>query len=344
MANGLTVEVRGLTKRFGDRAVLSELDLEIAAGEFVALLGRSGCGKSTLLRILAGLDTEVDGDATVRGAVSVAFQQPLLLPWRRVWRNVVLGLRQDGRTRSRDRALADRALAEVRLADHAQSWPRTLSGGEAQRLSLARALVREPGLLLLDEPFAALDASLREALRQEVVGILRAAGTSALLVTHDQAEALSLADTLAVMRAGRLEQVGTPDEVYQRPRTRWVAEFLGDADVLPGTAHDGVVDCELGRFGVAAELSGRVELVVRPESVAIGQVAAAGASATHARVVARSFYGHDQLVQLELPSGLRLRSRRLGFPAWHPGDHVSVWVDGPVTAVRDQPPAGGTAR
>jgi sulfonate transport system ATP-binding protein len=146
VAEGLTVEVRGLTKRFGSRTVLSDLELGIGAGEFVALLGRSGSGKSTLLRVLAGLDSEVDGQVDVRGTVSVAFQQPRLLPWRKVWRNVVLGLRGRGD----DRVLAERALAEVRLGDHADAWPRTLSGGEAQRLSLARALVREPDLLLLD--------------------------------------------------------------------------------------------------------------------------------------------------------------------------------------------------
>jgi iron(III) transport system ATP-binding protein len=190
-------------------------------------------------------------------------------------------------------------------------------------------------VVLLDEPFAALDAGLRESLRQEVTEILRTAGTSALLVTHDQAEALSLAATVAVMRAGRIEQVGTPEEIYERPSSRWLAEFLGDADVLPGTANGGVVDCELGRFGVGEELAGKVHVVIRPESVAIGSGPAREPHA-EALVVARSFYGHDQLVHLELPSGLRLRSRRLGFPAWHPGDRVRIWIDGPVTAVEPE--------
>jgi iron(III) transport system ATP-binding protein len=150
-----------------------------------------------------------------------------------------------------------------------------------------------------------------------------------------------------VLRDGRLEQVGTPEEVYERPRTHWVASFLGDADVLPGTASGGVAQCELGRFAVASDLDGEVQLVVRPESVAIGHRPSRDADAK-AVVVGRSFYGHDQLVELELPSGRRLRSRRLGFPAWHPGDHVRVWIDGPVTALADgaaqstlaQPPAG----
>jgi iron(III) transport system ATP-binding protein len=229
-------------------------------------------------------------------------------------------------------ATTRRTLELVGLQHKAARYPHELSGGERQRVALARALAADPEVVLLDEPFAALDAGLRESLRAEVAGILRAAGTSALLVTHDQAEALSLAGTVAVMRAGRVVQVGTPEEIYERPYSRWLAEFLGEADVLPGTAGAGVVECELGRFGADGALSGRVDVVIRPESVAIGSH---GGREPHAEavVVARSFYGHDQLVHLELPSGLRLRSRRLGFPAWHPGDHVRVWIDGPVSAV-----------
>ncbi|MFC4003560.1 ABC transporter ATP-binding protein [Prauserella oleivorans] len=201
MARELIVDVAGLTKRFGPREVLSGVDLSIRRGEFVALLGRSGSGKSTLLKILAGLDTDVHGQVRVDGTVSVAFQQPRLLPWRRVWRNVVLGLGE----RSRDRALAERALAEVRLAGHADAWPRTLSGGEAQRVSLARALVREPGLLLLDEPFGALDALTRLAMHRLVEDLWREHEPGVLLVTHDVDEALLLADRVLVLgEQGRL--------------------------------------------------------------------------------------------------------------------------------------------
>lgn len=194
------VTVRGLTKRFGPRVVLDQLDLDIAPGEFVALLGHSGSGKSTLLRVLAGLDREVEGQAHVDGTVSVAFQQPRLLPWRRVWRNIVLGLRKPGAGRE----LALKALDEVRLADHADKWPRTLSGGEAQRVSLARALVREPDLLLLDEPFAALDALTRLAMHRLVSDLWEAHGLSVLLVTHDVDEALRLAQRILVLSGGRI--------------------------------------------------------------------------------------------------------------------------------------------
>jgi len=219
--------------------------------------------------------------------------------------------------------LADRVLVCTRR-------PATIA--LEQRIALARALASDPEVVLLDEPFAALDANLRESLRQEVRRILKDAGKSALLVTHDQAEALSLADTVAVMRGGRVLQVGTPEEIYERPRSRWLAEFLGETDVLPGTASGGIVECELGRFNAGREFEGAVDVMLRPESVAIG-LETSHARFAHARVVERAFYGHDQLVGLELASGVRVRSRRLGFPAWHPGDHVRVWVDGPVNVL-----------
>jgi sulfonate transport system ATP-binding protein len=213
-----TVEIHGLTKRFGERTVLADLDLSIAPGEFVALLGRSGSGKSTLLRVLAGLDKEIEGEATVRGTVSVAFQQPRLLPWRKVWRNVVLGLGK----RSGDRRLALRALEEVRLTDHADDWPRTLSGGEAQRLSLARALVREPDLLLLDEPFGALDALTRIAMQRLVEDLWQRHRPGVLLVTHDVDEALLLADRVLVLDEGRI----VSEHALGHPRPRRLTDHI----------------------------------------------------------------------------------------------------------------------
>jgi len=191
--------VRGLVKAFGQRRVLDGLDLTVRRGEFTALLGRSGSGKSTLLRVLAGTDRDIEGESVVGGRVSMAFQQPRLLPWRRVWRNISLGLDVDD-----PRGVAARALAEVRLEERADAWPGTLSGGEAQRVSLARALVREPDLLLLDEPFGALDALTRLAMHGLVTQLWQRHRPAVLLVTHDVDEALALADRVLVLADGRI--------------------------------------------------------------------------------------------------------------------------------------------
>ncbi|NUV69316.1 MULTISPECIES: ABC transporter ATP-binding protein [unclassified Streptomyces] len=193
------VRVEGLTRSFDGRAVIDDLDLTLNAGEFTVLLGRSGCGKSTLLRVLAGLDREISGTVLVPRRRAVAFQAPRLMPWKRVWRNVLLGL--PGKP---ERAVAEQALAEVGLAERAGAWPKTLSGGEAQRASLARALVREPDLLLLDEPFGALDALTRIKAQQLVAELWQRRGCAVLLVTHDVDEALLLADRVLVMRDGRI--------------------------------------------------------------------------------------------------------------------------------------------
>ncbi|MFJ8309885.1 MULTISPECIES: ABC transporter ATP-binding protein [unclassified Streptomyces] len=193
------VRVEGLTRAFDGRPVIDRLDLTLRAGEFTALLGRSGCGKSTLLRVLAGLDREIEGTVLVPKRRAVAFQAPRLMPWKRVWRNVLLGL--PGKPQ---RTVAEGALEEVGLGHRSGAWPKTLSGGEAQRASLARALVREPDLLLLDEPFGALDALTRIKAQQLVAELWQRRGCAVLLVTHDVDEALLLADRVLVMRDGAI--------------------------------------------------------------------------------------------------------------------------------------------
>jgi len=211
--SGPAVRVRSVSRTFGSERVLRNLDLDIAPGEFVALIGRSGSGKSTLLRALAGLDREITGELHVDGAVSIAFQEPRLVPWKRVSDNVCLGLRTPS-----PQVKAAEALAEVGLASRSHAWPLTLSGGEAQRASLARALVREPSLLLLDEPFSALDALTRIAMHRLVLTLWEHHKPAVLLVTHDVDEALTLADRVVVLAGG---QIGLSCEVTaDRPRDR----------------------------------------------------------------------------------------------------------------------------
>jgi sulfonate transport system ATP-binding protein len=209
----MAASVRGLSRSFGDRTVLDDLDLDIAPGEFVALIGRSGSGKSTLLRALAGLDREVTGQVSAASPVSVAFQEPRLVPWKKVLANVALGLRVGN-----PEAAARTALDEVGLTERAGAWPLTLSGGEAQRASLARALVREPRLLLLDEPFSALDALTRITMHRLVLSLWARHQPAVLLVTHDVDEALALADRVLVLGQGRIEH--SSRVTLPRPRVR----------------------------------------------------------------------------------------------------------------------------
>jgi sulfonate transport system ATP-binding protein len=210
---GTAASVRGLTRRFGDRTVLDGLGLDIAPGEFIALIGRSGSGKSTLLRALAGLDREVTGELSAPGPVSVAFQEPRLVPWKKVLANIALGLRT-----ADPEGAARTALAEVGLTERASAWPGTLSGGEAQRASLARALVREPRLLLLDEPFSALDALTRITMHRLVLSLWNRHKPAVLLVTHDVDEALALADRVLVLGEGRIAHSSAI--TLPRPRVR----------------------------------------------------------------------------------------------------------------------------
>jgi iron(III) transport system ATP-binding protein len=334
------LRLRGLEKTFGSVRAVDGADLELRAGGTCALLGPSGCGKTTTLRMIAGLERPDAGEIVVGGRIysspdcfvpaeerriGMVFQDYALFPHMDVAGNVGYGL-----GRKPDKGRIREALELVGLAGSEQRPVHELSGGQQQRVALARALAPTPDLVLLDEPFSNLDAGLRDRLRQEVSEILQAAGVTALFVTHDQEEAMSIAETVAVMRDGRVEQAGAPEEVYLRPSSRWMAEFLGDIEVLPGEARAGRVTCELGSLP-AYDHEGDIEVLVRPESVAIGVTGPA--SAASAEVVTRRFFGHDQLVGLRLASGHIVSSRRLGYPAWHPGDHVRVWIDGPVEVI-----------
>ena len=335
------IDVADVQKSYGSTRAVAGASLRVEQGQLTALVGPSGSGKTTLLRIIAGFEVPDAGTVRIGGRpvagdgvweepdkrrIGMVFQEGALFPHLSVAGNLAFSGARPARV--------DECLELVGLRSRALSYPHELSGGERQRVALARALAADPEVVLLDEPFAALDEGLRVALREEVAQILRRAGASALLVTHNQEEALSLADVVGVMRDGRIEQFGAPEDVYARPLTRWVAEFLGDADVLPGTAGSGMVDSELGRFPAGGDQRGPVEIVLRPEGLSLSPDNGTGtADGSAATVVGRSYFGHDQLVELELASGLRVRSRTSGFAGWRPGDRVRVRVMGPVTVL-----------
>jgi iron(III) transport system ATP-binding protein len=336
------IRATGIEKSFGATRAVDRADVTVPAGELVALLGPSGSGKTTLLRVIAGFEVPDAGSVEIAGRpvagpgaweepehrrIGMVFQDGALFPHLTVEGNVGFGHPAAGRV--------DECLGLVGLAHRRRAYPHELSGGERQRVALARALATEPAVVLLDEPFAALDATLRQSLREEVAGILRRAGASALLVTHDQQEALSLADEVVIMREGRVEQAGTPEEIYARPASGWVAGFLGAAEVVRGTVRDGVVETELGRFPVGPEHTGAVDVVIRPESFRVGRSGDGHASCDQLEglVADRTFYGHDQVLTVELRSGRVLRPRIAGGAHWEAGEPVVVRVDGPVHVI-----------
>ena len=331
------VRVRGLSKSFGAIEAVRELNLEIERGELMAVLGPSGCGKTTLLRVIAGFEQPDAGcvvvsDEVVSGPgrtippekrrVGMVFQDYALFPHLSVEGNVAFGL--SNRPREERDALTRRTLELVGLQHKARTNVHELSGGERQRVALARALAPEPELVLLDEPFSSLDATLRGGLRREVELILRDAEATALLVTHDQEEALSLADRVAVMRDGQIVQVGPPVEVYGEPATRWAAQFVGEVNVLSGVARGGGVETELGVFDLRAPASGSVQVAVRPEQL---ELRADGNG--NAEVVAREFRGHDVLYRLRHEGGKTLLVQLPSLQLHEVGDSVFV---GPAPA------------
>jgi iron(III) transport system ATP-binding protein len=342
------IACRGVRKSFGDVAAVAGVDLTVPAGSLTAVLGPSGCGKTTLLRLVAGFERPEAGSVSIGGQlvaqggrggafvaperrrVGMVFQDYALFPHLDVAGNVAYAL-----GRRPDRARVEELLELVGLDGLGARRPHELSGGQQQRVALARALAPRPEVVLLDEPFSNLDAVLRAQVRGELRRILKDSGVSGLLVTHDQEEALSLADRVAIMRTGVVEQTGSPEEVYMGPVSRWVASFLGAVDVLPGVADgDGRVETELGVVPDGAHLRGDVDVLIRPEALGLGSRAEAGGDALPVRVVEREYYGHDQVLVVELEgSGHRLRWRGLGVNPWHPGDRAWLWLQGSVSVL-----------
>ncbi len=272
------MRLQGVRKRYGEVVALDGVDLEIRRGEFFSLLGPSGCGKTTLLRLLAGFETPDAGRITLGGKdmagvppyerpVNTVFQNYALFPHMTVAGNIAFGLRMKGLPQGEIRKKVAWALELVDLLGLEGRYPRELSGGQKQRVALARALVLEPEVLLLDEPLSALDLKLRQELRVELMQLQRRLGTTFVFVTHDQEEALVMSDRIAVMRSGRIEQVGLPDEVYERPKNRFVADFLGRSNFLPARPHPLGAETPLGPLRLKAPLAREALLVIRPEKI-----------------------------------------------------------------------------
>ena len=350
MADAAAIVLRGVEKAFGAVRAVRPTTLAVQKGELFAVLGPSGCGKTTLLRLLAGFERPDGGSVEVGGRVladgprgtwvppehrriGMVFQDYALFPHLSVADNVCFGLK--GAARRRGRPLDSRArgtLELVGLQHKADRLPHELSGGERQRVALARALAPEPDVVLLDEPFSSLDATLRAGLRREVELILREAEASAVLVTHDQEEALSLADRIAVMREGAVVQTGTPEDVYHRPRDRWTAQFVGEVNVLHGVADPLGVSTELGFFDLAEPADpGVIRVAIRPEQFELRHDADGNAT-----VADREFRGHDVLYRLRHETGGQVLVQLPSVELYDVGERVRVRPGrGPVAPLRD---------
>jgi spermidine/putrescine transport system ATP-binding protein len=322
---GGSIELSGLTKRFSEIAV-DNIDLTVASGEFFSLLGPSGCGKTTTLRLIAGFEQPTSGKILLDGVdvsevpphrrnVNTVFQNYALFPFLDVFDNVAFGLRHRSVTKAELKRRVDEALDLVKMTSFAKRRPGQLSGGQQQRVALARALVLNPAVLLLDEPLGALDAKLRRSLKGELKALQERVGITFLYVTHDQEEALTMSDRLAVMHAGRIVQIGTPRQVYEEPADTYVADFLGAANLMevlvssagsPGAVRLGDWTLSSQRCEAAAE--GHAHAVIRPERVRIEPHGSPGENRVPAMVERVVFLGSATEVMLRLAAGVSLQA------------------------------------
>ncbi|MDR1520093.1 MAG: ATP-binding cassette domain-containing protein [Planctomycetota bacterium] len=322
---GRSLEISGINKRFGAFPALRNVTLTVGKGEFVCILGPSGCGKTTLLRVIAGLEKPDSGTVRIEGfdvtdapvsrrGVGIVFQSYALFPNLDAMRNVAFGIRRPGWSRRDVRRRAGELLSLVGLEECAGKYPAQMSGGQQQRIALARALATEPAMLLLDEPLSALDAKVRADLRREIRSLQRRLGITAVMVTHDQEEALTMADRVVVMVNGGLAQFASPEEIYRLPSTPFVADFIGSMNFLPrwrlesGLARYG--SCSLALAGYPESGKVNITLAIRPEDVRIGRDGF-GANQLIAHVEAVEFKGSSYRVTLKIPNNRSTRAQRL---------------------------------
>ncbi|MBV9152868.1 MAG: ABC transporter ATP-binding protein [Alphaproteobacteria bacterium] len=341
------LEISEVSKRFGAVTAVDRVSLSIERGAFFALLGPSGCGKTTLLRLIAGFETPDHGRIVIDGVdvtavppyarpVNMMFQSYALFPHLDVAGNIGFGLKQEGMPRRRRAARVEEMLALVQMAGLAKRRPHELSGGQKQRVALARALAKMPKLLLLDEPLAALDRKLREETRLELTGIQERVGTTFLVVTHDQEEALGLASRIAVMNRGHLVQIGTPAEVYERPNSRFVADFVGAVNLFDGELVEAPTGMALRIAGIGEPAplpevlhpaaTSAAAIAVRPEKLRLSQARPEG-FALAATVVSVGYQGGQSTVHLVTASGRALRANLPSAAAVNFARGTPVWAN-----------------
>jgi spermidine/putrescine transport system ATP-binding protein len=315
--------IRNVAKQFGKNVVLRDISLDVAEGEFLTILGESGSGKTTLLRIIAGFETASAGEVWMgeerldrqppyRRRVNTVFQHYALFPHLTVEQNVAYGLRVAKRPEAEIASRVSEALEKVKMSAHAKSKPSKISGGQQQRIALARALVNRPRLLLLDEPLSALDANLRRQMQVELKSLQREVGISFIFVTHDQEEAMVMSDRIALLRSGELEQVATPREIYSRPATAYAAQFIGHTNLLKGEARAGVVRCGLLTWAAALP-DGPALFSLRPENIRLApEDSTAGRVRVRGKVRHQAFHGATELIRVECGDGMVLVVRTPG--------------------------------
>ncbi|MGH9649869.1 MAG: ABC transporter ATP-binding protein [Terriglobales bacterium] len=342
---GALLSVRNVVKRFGAREVLRGISLDVAEGEFLTILGESGSGKTTLLRLIGGFERADAGEIWMgserldplppyRRRVNTVFQHYALFPHLSVQENVAYGLRVRGVAKAEIATRVEEALAMVKMSGFAESAPGKISGGQQQRVALARALVNRPGLLLLDEPLSALDANLRSQMRVELKALQREVGISFVFVTHDQEEAMALSDRVALLRAGALEQVASPREIYHRPATAYAAQFIGQTNLLRCRVEGGVA--RVGGLSWKCDGSdGEAVFSLRPENIRpADERGPSGRVVFQATASNRSFAGATELLELDCAGGLRLLARVSSQPPAE-GERSYEFSAGDAVRVRD---------